>query len=351
MASTTVTLRDVARHAGVHPATASRALNNATRSLVNEATAQRVLQVAEELGYRPNPIARGLKTNRSTTVGVLLPDLTNPLFPPIVRGIEDRLAEDGYTAVLANTDNDPTKERLHFEIMRSRQVEGFILATAERDDPLIDDLMSSDAPMVMVNRTVENERAHAVVADDRLGSRLAVDHLVALGHTQIAHIMGPERLSTARNRLEGFLAGMRQHVVDADDDLIEIAGAFTEVEGARAFRRLLDRKAKFTAVYAANDLLALGCFDIMEEKGIGCPDEVSVVGYNDIPFMDKLRPALTTIRVHQYEIGVHAANLLLARLENPHAPPQTLMLKPELIVRDSTAPATVPQPGSSPGTS
>lgn len=338
MSAAPVTLRHVALEAGVHPATASRALNATTRSLVNEETAQRVLRAAENLGYRPNPIARGLKTNRSTTVGVLLPDLTNPLFPPIVRGIEDRLAQGGYTAVLANTDNDPSKERVHFEIMRSRQVEGFILATAERDDPLMDDLLASDTPMVLVNRTVDDELAHAVTGNDQAGSDLAVDHLVSLGHTRIAHISGPERLSTARNRLRGFLAAMQRHGLDVADELVQLADVFTEDEGARMFGRLLDTDAPFTAIYAANDLLALGCFDVMEDRGIVCPDNISVVGYNDIPFMDKLRPALTTIRVHQYEIGVQAADLLLARLADPLTPPRTVKLEPELVVRSSTSP-------------
>src|SRR5919198_949134 len=131
-----VTLRDVAKAAGVHPATASRALNAATRALVNAATAERVVKAAEELGYLPNPIARGLKTNRSYTVGVLIPDLTNPLFPPILRGIEDRLDEAGYTPLIANTDNDPERERVDWRTMRARQVDGIIAATARRDPQL-----------------------------------------------------------------------------------------------------------------------------------------------------------------------------------------------------------------------
>src|ERR671914_1010211 len=138
-AGAAVTLRDVARVAGVHPATVSRALNEDTRALVNEETARRVIEAAEALGYRPNPIARGLKTNRSSTIGVLVPDLTNPLFPPIVRGIEDTLAKVGYTALLANSDNNSDQERRHFETMAGRQVEGFIMATAVRDHPLIED--------------------------------------------------------------------------------------------------------------------------------------------------------------------------------------------------------------------
>src|SRR5215210_12461 len=151
-AGAAVTLRDVARVAGVHPATVSRALNEDTRALVNEETAQRVLQAAEQLGYRPNPIARGLKTNRSYTIGVLIPDLTNPLFPPILRGIEDRLEEDGYTPLMANTDNDPERERLDWQTMRARQVDGIIAATARRDHALLDEIVGSQPPLVLVNR-------------------------------------------------------------------------------------------------------------------------------------------------------------------------------------------------------
>src|SRR5688572_5217612 len=151
------TLRDVAADAGVHPATASRALNPGTRALVNEETARRVLDSAERLGYRPNPIARGLKTNRSYTVGVLVPDLRNPLFPPIARGIEERLEPSGYTSLLANTDNDHEREKLSFEAMRARQVDGFITATARRRHPLLRELADTGVPLVQVNRRMDDD--------------------------------------------------------------------------------------------------------------------------------------------------------------------------------------------------
>ena len=333
-----VTLREVARHAGVHPGTASRALNAATRSLVNEKTAHKVLQAAADLGYRPNPIARGLKTNRSSMIGVLIPDLTNPLFPPIVRGIEDRLATKGYTAVLANSDNDPSKERVHVEMMLARLVEGFILATAERDDPLIEDAVESQLPVVLVNRTIDKERAFSVIGQDKLGSSLAVDHLVGLGHERIAHIVGPEKFSTGRARHEGFLSAMRRHGLEPDPDLIRFGDSFTEEQGAMRFRELLRTGKNFTAVFAGNDLLALGCYDVMADEGLSCPADISVIGYNDMPLIDKVRPPLTTIRVPQYEIGSKAAGLLLERLENGDAAPRTVVLQPELVVRSSTAP-------------
>jgi LacI family transcriptional regulator len=336
MVTPVITLRDVARRAGVHAGTASRALNPQTRSLVNAETAKRVMKAANDLGYRPNPIARGLKTNRSFTIGVLLPDLTNPLFPPIVRGIEDALAQVGYTALLANSDNDPDKERLHFETMKGRQVEGFIMATAERDHPLIEDAMAADVPIVLVNRTVDSSRAFAVITDDRKGTTLAVNHLIALGHEKIAHIVGPERYSTGKARHEGFLAAMKAAGLQADRKLIRFTRSFTESEGARVFRRLLDDRKKFSAVFAGNDLLALGCYDVMAEVGLSCPEDISIVGFNDIPFLDKLRPPLTTVRIPHYEIGQRATELLLERLQDPSFEPVTVLLEPELIVRGST---------------
>lgn len=337
MSTPPITLRDVARRAGVHAGTASRALNPQTRSLVNVDTAQRVMRVAHELGYRPNPIARGLKTNRSLTIGVLLPDLTNPLFPPIVRGIEDALAGAGYTALLANSDNDPDKERLHFETLKARQVDGFIMATAERDHPLIEDAIAADTPIVLVNRTVDGGRAFAVIPDDHKGAGLAVDHLTGLGHTNIAHIAGPERYSTGKARHRGFLAAMKKSGLKPDRRIIRFTRTFTEGEGARVFRKLLDDGRDFTAVFAANDLLALGCYDVLAESALRCPREVSIVGFNDMPFLDKLRPPLTSIRIPHYELGVRSAELLFERLRDPSCEPATLLLEPELVVRGSTS--------------
>ncbi len=189
-------LKDVAEAAGVHPGTASRALNVETRALVNRETAERVLDAAERLGYRPNPIARGLKTSRSATVGVLIPDLTNPLFPPIVRGIQDRLEEAGYTPLIANTDNDPDRERADFEAMRARQVDGFITATVHRDAELLSELIAGGPPVVLVNRRSDEPGLASVVGDDIAGIRLAVEHLIGLGHRRIAHLAGPQDLST-----------------------------------------------------------------------------------------------------------------------------------------------------------
>jgi LacI family transcriptional regulator len=330
------TLRDVADRAGVHPGTASRALNIATRGLVNGNTAQRVLDAAAELGYRPNPIARGLKTNRSYTVGVLIPDITNPLFPPMVRGIEDRLGDGGYTALIANTDNDPEREERDWEAMRDRQVDGIITATARQQDAVVDDIVASNVGLVLVNRRLEGQPIAAAVADDRRGIELSVEHLVELGHRRIAHVSGPLDLSTGRDRHDAFIDAMRR--AGLDPGLIEVAEYFTEAPGAKACAELLDRGTPFTAVVAGNDLIALGCYDVFSARGIDCPSEISVVGFNDMPFADRFHPPLTTVRIHHYAIGAAAGELLLDQLTDAGAEPRQVLLEPELVVRGSTAP-------------
>jgi LacI family transcriptional regulator len=331
------TLRDVARIAGVHPGTVSRALNPATEALVRAETVQRVRQVAEELGYRPNPLARGLKTNRSYTVGVIVPDIQNPLFPPIIRGLDDRLGEAGYTPLIANTDNDPARERIDFEAMRTRAVDGFITATARLDHELLDEVAALGTPLVLVNRRVADGSLPSATADDHAGVRLAVEHLIGFGHSRIAHLGGPQEVSTGRQRLEGFRAAME--TAGLDPGMTRVGRAFTEPEGARLCAELLDAGDAVTAIVAGNDLMALGCYDVFGERGIACPADISVVGFNDMPFVDRFAPPLTTVRIPHYEIGVAAAQLLLDMLQAGHDGLTEVVLPAELIVRGSTAAA------------
>jgi LacI family transcriptional regulator len=338
-----VTIRDVARVARVHPGTVSRALNAETRGLVNEETAERVLRAAEELGYRPNPIARGLKTNRSYTIGVLIPDITNPLFPPILRGIEDRLGEAGYTSLIVNTDNDADRERSHIEAMRARQVDGFISATARLDRELLAEAAAAGKPLVLVNRSLEDGSAPAVTVDDALGIRLAVEHIADLGHKRIGHAAGPQNLSTGHRRYLGFVEAMTDAGLEVRGEYVRFGKWFTEDEGARVCAELLDAADDLTAIVAANDLLALGCYDTLEERGLRCPEDVSIVGFNDMPFVDRLRPPLTTVRVPQREIGTVAADLMLQRLTDDADGASEILLGPTLVVRGSTAP-----PGAGP---
>jgi LacI family transcriptional regulator len=332
------TLRDVAEAASVHVATASRALNPGTRSLVSPRTAERVLKAAKALDYRPNPIARSLRTARTHTVGIVIPDLTNPLVPPMVRGVADVLAPAGYDAWIVNTDNDRDRERVQIESLRAKQVDGLVVATATLDHPWLEQLHDEGVRIVLATRHLANGRIPSVTADNAAGSALAVEHLVRLGHRRIAEISGPQDTSTGLLRRRGYLQALRDHGLDEDPRLHVACAAWTVAEGRRALGELLDSGVEFTAVAAGHDRVALGCYDALAERGLSCPGDVSVVGFNDMPFMDKMHPALTTVRVAHYEIGAEAARLLLDSFRDPGRPARAVLLPPVLVERASTAP-------------
>ena len=283
-----VNIKDVAAEAGVHPSTVSRVLNPDTVSMVSKRVAERVAGIADKMGYKRSPMASGLRTGRSYTVGVLIPDLTNPIFPPIVRGIERSLGEEGYIAVLADSDNNLKNEQAILDSMKARHVDGLILATALRKDVAISACIDEQIPLVLVNRSIDSHAVTEVINDDEQGIKLAIEHLAESGHSRIAYLGGPQNTSTGRDRYRAFRKIMRGIGLEANAALMFNCRAFTETEGHRGFLKLLSKDSPFSAVVAANDLLALGCYDALQERGLKCPADMSVTGFNDTPFMDRI---------------------------------------------------------------
>jgi LacI family transcriptional regulator len=343
--SRVTTLKDVARLAGVHPGTASKALNPRTRKDVSARTVEAVLDAARELGYLPDPIARSLRTKRSNVIGVILPDITNPVFPPAVRGIEDALREAGYTALVGNTDNDLGREEELFRAMQGRRVDGFIIGTARREHPLLQKAAAEGVILVQLNRVTDDPAIPAALVDDASGMRLAVDHCVALGHRRLAHLAGPRDMSTGESRRQAFVAACERHGEAIDEAVVIDCDAYSVDAGARATEQLLQESPQCTAILGGNDLIALGAYRVLAERGITITKDVSVLGFNDMPFVDMFQPPLTTVHVPQYHIGVEAARLLLERLDNPDAPAKRLVLPARLVVRGSTGPAPAPGRG------
>lgn len=337
MSTQRVTIRDVATLAGVHPATVSRALVDATRHQVSKKTLAAVTAAARELGYEPDLTARTLRTGRTTIAGVLVPDLTNPLFPPILRGIEDCLAARDLTALVANTDNDPARERQALRALRGRNVNGFILLTAHRNDDTLKTLLKDKVPVVTVNRVPSAQDASSVRPDDTGGITALVDHLCGLGHSRLAMIAGPRHLSTGFSRLQAFKAALRSHGLEPRPEDVVIARSFSDAEGYRCAAELLSSSTA-TAVIAANDTLAVGCLDLLRERGFRCPQDLSVTGFNDIRFMDKLSSPLTTVRVPQMEMGVEAARFLVDLITGQTTATRHAVMPVSLVVRASTAP-------------
>lgn len=330
------TLKDVAKKVGMHPATVSRALNPRTAHLVNAGTVAKVRKAAAALNYTPNPMAAGLRTSRSHTIGVVIPDLTNPLFPGMVRGIQDTLSRVGYTPLLVNTDNDPEAEAAVVASLSARRVDGFIMATARRDHPLLADIAEKH-PVVLINRVSGSVQLPSVATDEQHGIRLAVEHLFGLGHTHIAHLAGPTWSPTGHERAQAFNRAMREHGLSAAKRVVPVEA--WSIESARdAAKKLLTSDPEITGLVCANDQLAIGVLEACRQLKLKCPRDLSVVGYNDMPFMDLIDPPLTTVRVPQHDIGAEAARLILSLLtEEGSTPVKQVRLTPELIIRGSTA--------------
>lgn len=334
------TLKDVARAVGVHVSTVSRALDPKTRHLLTAEVVEKVTKAAEALDYRPNSIAYSLRTNRSRTVGVLVPDITNAIFPPILRGIEDALSAEDNVAIIVNTDSDPAKDASMIAVLRGRGVDGLILASAQRKAPEIISAAREGLPIVTVNRAVDDPAISSVINDEGFGIHKAVEHIVSLGHRRIAHLAGPEAISTGAQRRDAFFEIARRLDLPGWEDLVVYANFFNEPEGRRATNELLDRGLAFTALVAANDRLALGAIEALEARGLTVPDKVSVTGYNDMPLVDRFKPPLTTVRVQSYEAGKRAAEIFLEQIAKPVGSRVAMheILPVELVVRGSTGP-------------
>jgi LacI family transcriptional regulator len=340
------TIQDVANLAGVHPATVSRALDPRREGRIAAPTAERVRSAARRLGYVPDPAAQTLRSRRSAAIGVIVPDLSNPVFPPIVAGIEDALAEAGYVTLIANTGNDRVRERDRVAALRARRCDGYILASATLDGTAAAPLFSpaphttaAPVPVVLVNRETSGAPLPSVSSDDRAGVQAAMSHLAGLGHRVIAHLTGPPNLSVVRTRAEAFRSSAEHLGLDLAVMTVRHCSALTAADGRDAALAVLASDPAITAILAGNDLMAMGCYAAALELGLSCPGDISIVGYNDMPSVEWWRPALTTVRIPQYDIGKEAARLLLERISN-HAdqPIKQILLPVSLMVRSSTAP-------------
>lgn len=300
MGSQKVTVRDVARRAGVHPATVSRALNQTSSMLVNAATRERVYRSAEQLGYRPNAVARSLRVNHTNTVAVVEPDITNPYCPLVVRGVADELdrlmaatrarghQDQGYTMLLVSTGDDPDKQAAVLESLLARQVDGLVLIASGSHATTIMRLCDSGRPFVLVHGMAAGLDVPAVTSDDRKGGQLVADHLVALGHRRIAELSGPRWLSTGGRRHNGLVEGLARAGAPLDPVLSVESTAVCIEAGRQAARELLRRGPTPTAVVCGDDLLALGCMDVLAQHRLHIPGNVSLIGYNDLPMVDRL---------------------------------------------------------------
>ena len=349
MARRRTTLKDVAEAVGVHVSTVSRALNPATRHFIREEVSARILEASLRLNYQPNAAAYSLRTNRTRIVGVMIPDIANPVFPPIIHGIETVLAEHGYMVVLINTEShrepnaragqNDTRHAAQIEALVARGVDGLIIASVARDDAVVQSTAADGLPLVTLNRRSDDASIPSVTNDDDAGLRLVLEHLAGLGHRCIAYLAGFQTTSTGKGRYDAFERQRKTLGLDRASGLVEFANELTETEGERCTAAVLDRVEGVTAIVASNDRLAVGALGELKRRGIACPAGISLTGYNDMPMVDRLEPPLTTVRVQQHEVGRRAAQLLLAHIQGRGADEPTHIVMPvELVVRGSTGP-------------
>jgi len=332
------TIKDVALHAQVSVATVSHVVNG-TR-FVSEATRLRVQQAIEELRYVPSALARSLKSNRTHTVGMMIPNNSNPYFAEIIRGIEDTCYGAGFNVILCNSDDDPLKQSTYVRLLSEKQVDGLIVLSSGSDVDLLDTLRKATMPQVLVDREIDDLAADLVEVNHEAGGFLATQHLLQLGHRRIACIAGPQTLSSARQRVQGYQRALHEAGLAADDKLLRY-GDFTSAGGHAAMTALLGVASptdRPSAVFASNDLMAIGAICAAAAEGLSIPRDLSVIGFDDIALAAFSNPPLSSIVQPKHQTGELAAKLLLQRIAQPDRELQRAILQPSLVIRQSTGP-------------
>jgi LacI family transcriptional regulator len=328
------TIRDVAEKAGVSVSTVSHVINE-TR-FVSEGTRARVLAAMEELSYKPNRLARSLrrKDKATHTLGLLIPDSTNPFFAEVLRGIEDASFDAGYSVILCNSDDDPDKELNYLNVLLSKQVDGIVLVSAGTHKSSLELLSRRNGKVVMVDREIEGADLDSVVVDNEEGGYAAVQYLLDLGHQRIGCITGPSPLTPSAGRSQGYHQALQQVGIPLDDALV-VAGDFRPQSGYTGAKKLLAPPSPPTAIFACNDMMAVGAMRAINEAGLRVPADISVIGFDDIALASFTIPPLTTVAQPSYEMGMLAAEVLLQRLQDPNSSPRRERLSPSLVIRNS----------------
>lgn len=327
-----VTLEDISKATGFSVPTVSRVLSN-SRYPVSSATRERILEVAQALGYRPNLAARSLRTERTNTIGILVDDIMSPFVPPIVRGIQDHLLEHSFSCLIVNSDWNPDLERAAIESLLSQQVDGIIFVEYSHL-AVHEALKQSRKPHMFVHRLFGGAVKNSIVPDDTFNARLAVRHLIDLGHRRIGYINGLSSWHSARDRLTGYRDELAEHGIALDPALTQ-PGDWEYESGYAAAGRLLALVERPTAVFAANDLMALGAINRLQDAGLAVPADVAVVGYDNRDFTMIFRPKITTVSLPVYEMGRTAAELLLTQITAGKADLEEIKIKGRLYVRES----------------
>ena len=328
-------LQEVAALAKVSIATVSRVLNKSDK--VVPETSAIVEQALRDLGYRPSRVARRLRMNngRAHLVGLIIPDIQNPFYAEIARGVEDAAYAAKYALLLCNSDENPDKERFYLDVMRDESVDGIVLPPFDDTDFAVIEMVQTGMPVVCVDRSLAKVKTDLVEVDNYQGALEAVNHLLDKGHTAIALIEGRTQVSTSRERRRGYLDALAARGIAPRKEFMR-AGDFKQESGRVLATELLGVRKPPTALFVCNNLMTVGALAGLHQRGLSVPGDVAVVGFDDLPWAEALDPPPTVVRQPAYEVGRQAMELLLKRIVDPGRPPVTVRLRPELVVRRST---------------
>jgi len=327
-----ITMHDVAQTAGVSLMTVSRVVNN--KDDVSQITRKKVMEVIEQLNYRPSSIARGLATQRTGALGLVVPDIANPFFASIVRSAEEEAYAKNYSVFLGNTNEDPRRELAVLHSLEDKQVDGLILCSSRLEDNTLFEILERFPTTVLVFRERKDANAGAFTIDDVFGGQVAIEHLLKSGHRNIGLISGPPISLSAFGRLKGYQAALQAANISVNDSWTRHCRPVVE-GGQEAAYDLLRDNPEITALFCHNDLVAVGAMQACAELGLRIPGDIAIIGYDDIRLAELVSPALTTLHIPTAEIGAKTMRMLLEQIEVEAAAPKEVHLRPELIVRAS----------------
>lgn len=328
-------LQEVAQRAKVSIATVSRVLNKSDKVVPETRTV--VERALRELGYRPSRVARRLrmKDGRAHLVGLIIPDIQNPFYAEIARGVEDAAYAAEYALLLCNSDENLNKERFYLDVMTSESVDGVVLPPFDETDAAVIDLVKTGMPVVCVDRSLARVKTDLVEVDNYRGAFEAASHLIEKGHEHIGLIEGRMQVSTSRERRRGFLDALAAAGIAVRKDLMRV-GDFRQESGRLLAGELLELRKPPTALFVFNNLMTVGALAAVHQRGLKVPKDVAILGFDDLPWAESLDPPLTVVRQPAYDVGRQAMELLLKRIMEPTRPPVTVRLLPELVIRRST---------------
>ena len=330
-----ITIKDIAKAAGVSTATVSMVFNNKDKS-ISQSTRDRVLKIGKDLNYIPNSMARSLVTRQTKTLGLVLPDIVNPFFPEIARGAEDRAWESGYSIIICNTDDDVDQENNYLHVLSKKMVDGIILTHSANRNKEKSGLERCRIPIILIDRDYDSPNIMGkVLVDNTEASCKAVNYLIKKGYTKIAYIAGPLNTRTARDRLDGYKKALVENNLRYEDNLVMV-GEYKTQWGSEAALSLLESEQDFQAIFCGNDLIAIGAMKKLKEKNITIPDDIAVMGFDDIYISSLVDPELTTIKQPNYKMGFEAVRIMIDYLEGKEIEEKNIILSTELIIRKSS---------------